>query len=138
MEMAPDRGIPILIRSKHASLAKALAENLAPEYDVVHICITHHTSLYEIPSILKGRLVTPFFTGSNLYRAPVVRRKPVAVVFDASISKHEIEDIKRLSEMTCQDVKFVMCQKKDVLKCGFPVRRSIGRAMRKSLKEAGV
>ncbi|KAI9659291.1 MAG: hypothetical protein M1821_001549 [Bathelium mastoideum] len=131
--MPLNQPIPILFSGRNGALAKIVAERLAPEYDVVHISINHRADMTEIPAILHGRLVTPSFTGSNLYRAFSERRKPRAIVFSSSVPRCEVEAIKGFAEPD-SDVKFIEYGKTDILRYGFPGTSATVRLLKDMLK----
>ena len=133
-----NEGIPILISARNGAQAKAVAAKLSPKYDVVHISISHRSDLFEIPAILHGRLVTPSFAGSNLYRAYRERRAPRAIVFSSAVSRSEIEEIKNCSKGRDAGVRFVEYGKTDMLRYGFPGVTATERLVRELLEKEGL
>ncbi|KAF2425318.1 hypothetical protein EJ08DRAFT_736779 [Tothia fuscella] len=90
--------IPVLSYGRHASTAAGVKEGLAPEYDVVHFCLTEDAAKAEFPRVLSGDLdgEPACDIGSNAGRKVEDRLVPKTVLCGGGISLEEVDELKSL------------------------------------------
>ncbi|KAJ9660499.1 hypothetical protein H2201_006921 [Coniosporium apollinis] len=131
-------GVPLVACGRSADIAKAVRKLLAPEYDVIHVCLTHEAALIELPALLRGDLVAPSSgIGTNAERDAAERVGPRAVLMGGGVTMEEFQECKEKAGGN-EDVKWIKLTMEKLKELGGPSPDTIVTVCREMLKDAGL
>ncbi|KAF3915621.1 hypothetical protein ABW21_db0208459 [Orbilia brochopaga] len=100
---SPDlnKAIPILMVGKHVEIGKHVKEQLLPDYDVIHVCLSLEDVKTDVPGILRGEFVTPASNiGSNKDRPRDAQRLPQLLSVGGGFSAEDFDEMQSSVDLT--------------------------------------
>ncbi|KAK2069173.1 hypothetical protein P8C59_003777 [Phyllachora maydis] len=130
--------VPIAMYGPDLKMAETIGAQMAPEYEIVTICLSQDAAEKTLPGECAGQFDFPSEHGSNA--TADVKKAPKAVLLGNNISDSDEKTLAKLIEAKMAGVPLVKASKFDVIKAGGigPDPVAIAKVFKKKLDKEGI
>lgn len=127
---------PVAVFGQNPQVATAVAENMKPECDTVHICIALKDALAELPVLFAGEAVTPASKlGTNV--GAETQQTPKYLIFGAGLPAEEVKQVSDAVKAKSEAAKFIQVNKSEIVAAGGsgPDPKVVGHVLKAKIAE---